>query len=172
MTVMMKCNLKLKVPGAPNFTYGEFVDSYYADRLNINNVPTSEQWANLEKLAIYVLQPIRNKFGRIKITSGFRSEELNTAIGGSPYSNHCKGEAADIIPMEEEITLLDVIAFVHSNLEYREMIYEWGKWIHVAYREDGNTRVLKIKDKTHDYKRVSLDYLFEYDRKLRMREVD
>ena len=42
-----------------------------------------------------ILQPVRDHFGRVKITSGFRSVELCMAIGSSANSQHAKAEAAD-----------------------------------------------------------------------------
>jgi len=42
-----------------------------------------------------ILQPVRDHFGRVKVTSGFRSPELCQAIGSSPNSQHARAEAAD-----------------------------------------------------------------------------
>jgi hypothetical protein len=154
-------NLYNKIPGAPNFRYREFVRSQTATRLGINNVPGDKEWYNLEKLAVRVLQPVRNRFGSIKITSGFRSEELNTAIGGSKYSNHCRGEAADIEPVSGDIKLIEIIKFINDTLEFRTLIAEYFPegWIHVDYREGGNLKRLKLKDKDHNYTEVDIDYL-------------
>lgn len=153
-------DLNSKIPGAPNFRYREFIRSQTASRLDIENIPSAEQWANLERLAVRVLQPVRNRFGAIRITSGYRSEQLNVEIGGSPYSNHCRGEAADFEP-GFSVKLIDVISFIHDNLEFRNLIAEyfpWG-WIHVDYREGSNIKRLKLKDSEHNYKEVSIDYL-------------
>jgi len=154
-------DLRNKIPGAPNFRYGEFEKSDAAIRLDIDNTPDDKQWKNIEKLAVRVLQPIRNRFGSIKITSGFRAPELNIAIGGSRWSNHCRGEAADIEPVSGAVELIDILKFIHDNLEFRTLIAEYfpGGWIHVDYREGGNIKLLKLKDKNHNYEEVTIDYL-------------
>jgi len=154
-------NLNSKILGAPNFTYKEFIKSTTAIRKNIPNIPNEQQWKNIERLAKNILQPIRNEFGRIRITSGFRSIPLCLEIGSSKYSNHARGEAADIEPIMSGISLLDIITFVHDNLEFRTLILEYPPlgWVHVDYREGGNLKRLKLKDGTHDYNDVTLDYL-------------
>ena len=79
-----------------NFTLSEMISSQTATRLGIDNTPNDDQIENLKELCEKVLQPIRDKFGPVRVTSGLRVPELNTAIGGSGSSQHCKGEAADI----------------------------------------------------------------------------
>jgi hypothetical protein len=96
----MKKNVNLydRIPKAYNFRYIEFIRSNTAIRLGINNIPNNDQWENIERLAVNVLQPIRIHFGPIIIRSGYRSPILNKNIGGSSISNHMKGEASDIEP--------------------------------------------------------------------------
>jgi hypothetical protein len=152
-------NLNDKIPGAHNFKYNEFIKSDTATKLDIINLPNDEQWRNIELLAVNVLQPVRNMFGSIKITSGFRSRELNIAVGGNRYSNHCLGEAADIKPVNNNIKLLDIITFIDDKLCYRNMIAEYlleGGWIHVDYRQGANIKMLKVKDYYHNYDIVTV----------------
>lgn len=79
-----------------NFTLAELVHSDTAIGLGLNNTPNAEQVKNLQSLA-NGLQAIRNKVGKaVNISSGFRSELLNVAVGGSRTSSHKKGLAADI----------------------------------------------------------------------------
>jgi hypothetical protein len=144
-----------------NFTYGEFVKSDTALRLGINNTPNQDQWKNIELLVRNILQPVRDRFGPIRITSGYRSVALCIAVGSSSTSNHTRGQAADIEPYDNNIKLIDIITFIDDELEYRELILEFSPdgWCHVAYREGGNNRQLKLKDKNHDYDKIDLDYL-------------
>ena len=59
--------------------------------------PSKEIIDNLTKLCKEVLQPIRDSLELpVRVTSGYRCEKLNKAIGGSSRSQHVKGEAADI----------------------------------------------------------------------------
>jgi len=155
-------NLENKIPNAPNFKYKEFVRSETAIRFSMNNFPTNEEvWRNIERVAVNVLQPIRNKFGMIRITSGYRSPDVNIKIGGSANSNHCRGEAVDIEPLKKGISLLDILEWVYENIDYREMIAEYfpGGWIHIAFREGSNIKKLKLKDNHHHYANVSIDYI-------------
>jgi len=160
-------NLRSKIPGAPNFRYGEFVKSDTAIRRGIPNIPNSREWNSIEKLAVNILQPLRNHMrgaysdGRLRITSGFRSVPLCLTIGSSKNSNHARGQAADIEPVNFNIKLFDIIEWIYLNCQFRELIAEYfpGGWIHVAYRERANTRTLKLKDKNHNYQKVDINYL-------------
>ena len=79
-----------------NFMLREFVNSTTASRKGISNKPTEVHLSNLKILIDNVIQPLRDKIGPIRITSGYRSPALNRAIGGSSRSQHSKGMAADI----------------------------------------------------------------------------
>jgi len=155
---------KQKVLGAPNFRYYEFFKSHTAKRLRINNYTKNPKIIfNIELLATFVLQPIRDHFGPIKVLSGYRCPELNKAIGGSPTSNHILGQAADIEPFDKDISLIDIIEFISRNLQFRNCILEYppGGWIHIDYRENDNLNLIKLKDENHNYEQVTCEYLRE-----------
>jgi len=151
--------LEKSLPGAPSFKYKEFIRSNTATRKGIKNIPGPQEWKNLEALAKNVLQPLRNAIGPLKINSGYRSPELNIAIGGSATSNHCRGEASDIEPAKGQVTLVAVIEWLIDNVEFRTVILEYPPdgWVHVDYRKGGNTKKIKLKDKTHNYSVVTLE---------------
>lgn len=154
-------NLNEKI--TKNFTYGEMIKSSTAKRLGINNIPPNDKiWKNLELLVINCLQPIRDKFGPIKITSGYRSPELCVAIGSSINSNHTRGQAADIEPFYN-VSLIEILNYVYKNINFRELILEYPTdgWLHITYRENGNNKQLKLKDRNHHYARVTIDYINE-----------
>jgi len=155
-------NLNDKIPGAKNFKYKEFVKSVTAVRRGIDNTPTNTHWANIEKVAVNVLQPAREALGRIRITSGYRSKKLNKVIKGSKRSLHCFGCATDLEPLRSSVSLLDLLEWIYNNCEFRELIAEFfdeDGWVHVGYVEGRNKKKLKLKDKNHNYKLVSLDYI-------------
>lgn len=154
-------NLYSKIPNAKNFTYKELIKSDTALRLGIDNIPPTNIWRSIELLAANCLQPIREKFGPIKINSGYRSIPLCLAVGSSIYSNHTRGEAADLEPFYSDIKLIDVLNWIYDNLEFRELIAEYFPmgWIHISFRENGNDKILKLKDKNHNYERVNMDYI-------------
>ena len=88
-----------------NFRLSEFTRSDTAKRLGIVNECSSvEQVLNLAYLCHMVLQPLRDRFGPIRINSGYRCPELNEAVGGAQNSHHMRGEAADIyLPTVERV---------------------------------------------------------------------
>jgi uncharacterized protein YcbK (DUF882 family) len=79
-----------------NFTLHELTKSETALRKGLDNEPGEEELKNLTLLTEKILQPVREHFGPTKVNSGFRHPDVNSAVGGSKTSDHCKGMAADI----------------------------------------------------------------------------
>lgn len=134
-----------------NFTLEELIASDTARARGIINIPTDEQGAELLRLAVTVLQPIRDLLGvPMKITSGFRCKALNYAIGGVEGSQHLAGQAADFVTPDMDINLaFDKIK--ESDIPYDQLIWEWKgwgtQWIHVSCHRAGEAprrQVLKL----------------------------
>lgn len=129
-----------------NLTLAEVMRSETAKRKGISNMPTPEHIENFKLLAERVFQPIREHFGKpIIISSGYRSKELNTAIGGALSSQHCQGEAIDIDMDGTDITNAQVFNYIKDNLEFDQLIWEFGTdtnpdWVHVSYESTGKQR--------------------------------
>jgi len=126
----------------------EVIRSESAKRKGISNMPTEAHIANFKLLAEKIFQPIREHFRcPIHISSGYRSKELNAAIGGSATSQHCSGEAIDI-DMDgtpNGVTNRMVFDYIKDNLEFDQLIYEFGDkenpdWVHVSYESTGKQR--------------------------------
>ena len=151
-------DLNTTIPGAPNFKYKEFVKSDTAIRLGISNTPNKNQWRSVEVLTRNILQPLRDKFGRIRITSGFRSEELNKAINGATPSDHCIGEAADIELINSDTSLVEMATWIDKNLSYKKLVCEYfpNGWIHISYSKGENKKILLAKDYKHNYNRINI----------------
>ena len=138
-----------------NFTFDELIASQTAWDLNINNMPKQAERQNLRILAETVLQPLRNIVGMpIKVTSGYRSEELNSAVGGSPASYHRFGYAADLVGLDG-LTSADIFYTIKHNLPFTELIWEFGttlepSWVHVALDINKIIRQTKRAVKTED----------------------
>lgn len=131
----MSFNLHEKL--SESFTLGEMVRSGTASRRGIRNIPGPNQIAALRLLCINVLQPVRDHYGRpVVVTSGYRSPQLNRAIGGSQSSQHSKGEAADFTV--SGVSNMEVCRYIRDNLSFDQLIYEFGEtgWIHCSYRID------------------------------------
>lgn len=129
-----KCKGSGKVPDrplSPNFMLSEMVNSNTARAKGLSNDPSPEVVANLELLCKEALEPIRTLVGPLKINSGYRSEEVNKAVGGSKGSAHCQGHAADLNPVKcNWKQLMDAV--VESDLELDQIIYE-HTWVHVGH---------------------------------------
>lgn len=134
-----------------NLSLAEVMRSETAKRKGISNMPTPEHIENFKKLAEKVFQPIREHFGiPIHISSGYRSKALNTAVGGSLSSQHCSGEAIDIDMDGTSITNKQVFDYIKDNLEFDQMIWEFGTdknpdWVHVSYESTGKQRKQILK---------------------------
>ena len=116
------------------FDLTELTHSDTAIAKKIDNTPTEEVKKNLENLVKYVLDPLREMYGKpIYVNSGYRSEALNKAVGGSKTSQHVLGMAADIDTRTREGNqeLFDLIA---KNLSFDQLIDEKDySWIHVSF---------------------------------------
>lgn len=107
-------------------------------------MPTPEHLENFKLLAEKVFEPIREHFGvPIHISSGYRSKELNKAIGGSSSSEHCEGRAIDI-DMDGSasgVTNKQIFNFIKENLDFNQLINEFDySWVHVSYNPNGKQR--------------------------------
>lgn len=128
-----------------NFYLDEFTVSQVAVRHGYMNDPNEKQIANLRLLCVNVLQPLREIINvPISINSGFRCFDVNVAVGGKNNSQHLEGKAADfIIPA---LKLIDVLSIVLQNLPFDQLIYEYGRWIHVSWNGEKNrNEVLQSK---------------------------
>lgn len=119
------------------FTIQELTKSATAQRKGIDNSPSFQVRANLTALVEKVLDPLREAYGKpIVVTSGYRCEKLNRAVGGAASSQHVKGQAADIRSVqdtpEENKKLYDLI--VKLGLPFDQLINEYGyDWVHVSF---------------------------------------
>ena len=132
---------------SPHFTVGEFFRSGTAIRLGIDNNPdahpgegisTAEVVENLRALCTEVLEPLRRRVGRVIVTSCYRCQELNKAVGGVWNSQHLKGEAADIfVPDTATAMRYGHILERHSAVQQlllEPMGIQQKRWIHVGYK--------------------------------------
>ncbi len=115
-----------------NFKLEEFSRSQTAEDLNISNTIPEEIIPNIQELVDNVLQPVRDKFGPVIISSGYRCPKLNSVVGGSKTSEHLAGKAADFIVVD---TPLKTVAFwIIDNCEFNQLILEYNKWLHCSYQ--------------------------------------
>lgn len=122
-----------------HFNIYEMCKSETALRRGLDNRPPPFVIENLTLLCINVLEPVRNHFNApVKVTSGYRSPDVNVAVGGSRNSDHTRGMAADIeIP---GLPNYDLALFIAENLQFTQLILEFytpgvpdSGWVHVSY---------------------------------------
>ena len=143
---------------SPHFTLGEMIYSDTASRKGIDNIPSPEIVEKLKRIANEILEPIRKHYNiPFRPNSCYRCIELNTAIGSSNKSQHCKGEAVDIeVP---SISNYDLAKWITENLEHDQIILEnytsgepTSGWVHVSLKpeEEKNRRmVLTYSNRTY-----------------------
>ncbi len=139
---------QIKMKLSKNLSLSECLKSKTATRLGINNEP-HDDWVveNLQAIAENVFQPCRDHFGvPIYVSSGYRSPDLNRAIGGSKRSQHMEGRALDLdCDVYGVITNAELFNYIRENLEFDQMVWEFGDednpdWVHVSYVHGGTNR--------------------------------
>ena len=120
------------------FTIKELCKSSTADKLGIDNSPSKEIEKNLISLIDNCLDIIRESFGEpIKINSGYRCPELNTAVKGSKTSAHMKGFACDLDSKDNKKLWATIIELNKRGIvEFRQLMWEkcndqTPAWIHI-----------------------------------------
>lgn len=122
----------------PHFTLDELTFSEVALRQGIHNEPDSGQVSRLIWLCRDLLEPVRTLLKvPLHINSGFRSIELNSAVGGTHTSAHMSGEAADFVPVGLDLRTAFDILRLQPELPYDQLIIECNAWIHIALAPAG-----------------------------------
>jgi hypothetical protein len=126
-----------------HITFEEATKSNTATRLGIDNNPSPEIIETMKATAENVFEPIRKQCGPIRISSFYRSPELNRAIGGAKISQHCKGEAIDIQGIN--VTNAELFRVACELDQFDQIIWEFGTltepdWVHVSFKKDGNRK--------------------------------
>ena len=126
-----------------NITLLEATKSNTAIRLGIDNTPPPAIVERMIETAEKIFQPLRDALGPIRVSSFYRSPDLNRAIGGSKTSQHCKGEAID---MQGILATNKMLFNSACDLEdYDQIIWEFGTleepdWVHVSYSKTHNRK--------------------------------
>jgi len=122
----------------------EVTYSATAIKHGINNEPNIGQLQVLKEMASKVFEPCRKFVGApLKVTSGFRSKELNKKIGGSLSSDHCISDhATAALDLDCDVyggkTNAELFHYIKEKLNFKQLIWEFGNednpsWVHVSY---------------------------------------
>lgn len=111
----------------------------------IANVAPPDAVLNLRDLCVEHLDKIRERWGPLYVSSGYRCEALNRAIGGSPTSMHRFGCAADLVPLEPGVTIAQIVRWIRdeSGLSFDQVIDEKAAgpgWLHYGVAPPGKKR--------------------------------
>jgi hypothetical protein len=90
-------------------------------------------------------EPLREWYGKpIRINSFYRSQLLNTKVGGSATSQHCKGEAIDISG-GDKVENKKLFDWCKENLDFDQLINEYDfTWVHISYKAKGNRKQILV----------------------------
>ena len=124
-----------------HFTISELLKSDTAIKNKLWNGAPKEAEENLRALVDEVLDPLREAYGRpIRVNSGYRCPKLNNLVGGTPNSQHMRGEAVDIQPVVgNEADLPELARILIENGKFDQLIL-YPTFIHVSYRKLGWNR--------------------------------
>jgi hypothetical protein len=116
---------------------------------HLDNTPGPQQIVKLVRLAQDCLEPIRAYWGRIRVSSGYRSPQVNAFVHGSQGSQHMKAEAADITFMEvfaQDLWKVGKWIATSGKVTFDQLIFEFvsadGRhgWLHISYVTDRKNR--------------------------------
>jgi len=132
-------------------TYQEAVNSQTATRKNIDNIPNVLALINMQLVALRVFDNVREHFNTpIRVSSFFRSTELNKAVGGAKTSQHMKGQAIDM-QGTGKLSNKMIFEYIKENVDFDQLIWEFGDknnpaWVHVSYvsKEKNRKQILYI----------------------------
>lgn len=137
-----------------HFSLSEFTTSTTANNLNIDNTPTRQIIDNITELTNTILEPFRTYINTpIRITSGYRSQQLNKAVKGSTTSAHLTGYAVDIIPINCSMLKFqsELINWLkETDTPFDQVILEKLKpngeatWIHIALKSNAGKQRRQI----------------------------
>jgi hypothetical protein len=165
---------------AQKFTLGDFIHSDEANRRKINNTPGVDEGklgndASAENVldgAVYLfkkcIQPIKEAFPNLAISSGFRCKTLNSIVGGVSKSNHLYGEAADIYDPTGEFSTKEIFEWILMYIpKFYQVIWEFpergfsetksngehrvNSWVHIAYVKDNHKKTISLASERQSF---------------------
>jgi hypothetical protein len=112
-----------------HFTWAELIYSRTARERGISNTPPEETLPLVRDFCRLILEPIRLRFGPTFITSGYRSEILNSLVGGDPGSQHIWTAEHCAVDFQVRATPLQTVfdwLRLESGLPFDVLILERG----------------------------------------------
>jgi zinc D-Ala-D-Ala carboxypeptidase len=140
---------------------------------------------NINNLMNKCVNPIKNRFPDVVLSSVYRNKKLNEFIGGNPESQHLYGYAVDLVSINTFETHEIFNWVIDQGIDFDQMIWEFpekgrgvdGSWIHISYKSNNNLKKTTLSSKSselhekykgtligehqHDIKRAYPEYLIE-----------
>ena len=139
-----------------NFTYfslKELCSSDVATQKKIDNFPSFTIVEHLTELTEKILEPLRIAWGSpIKVTSGYRCDALNRAVGGVSTSAHRLGYAADLQPTNGKIDEFGKFTkdwLLRNRIKFDQLLFETQgktKWVHIGIRSTSGSQRCETKN--------------------------
>jgi hypothetical protein len=168
-TVKIKC-LDLDIPSAakelpaalydknlsPNYRIRDVsIGAFFGQRIretDLVDLSLSDFVCNLQSLCVNILEPLKQKYPKIRVNSAFRG---TASLGGGRISQHQKGEAVDIqIGGLAPSAYVPIANWCIANLPFDQLIFEHGNsiWLHISHKRNGSQRkeLLTMKDGNYE----------------------
>lgn len=128
-----------------HFTLAEMTVSANAARLGLDNNPPPDIIARLKVVAAQ-LERVRELLGGkpIRITSCYRSADVNRAAGGAKASAHLEGWAVDFVCPDFGTPLQVAERLARSAITFDQLIHEHGVWVHISFDPRRRGQLLTI----------------------------
>lgn len=133
---------------SPHFSLAELTLSQTASRMGLDNAPPRAIFDALKDTAAK-MEAIRTLLGvPIVVTSGYRSPQVNRAVGGAHDSAHCKGFAIDFIApaFGTPFQVAKAIKDADPLIEFDQLIYECGQWCHISFDPLNRRQIMTFQD--------------------------
>lgn len=135
------------------FSLKELCSSDVAAQRRIDNFPSFTVVSHLSELTEKILEPLRVAWGSgIRVTSGYRCDALNRAVGGVSTSAHRLGYAADLIPSNGKIDEFGKFVknwLVKNNVKFDQVLFEVSnktRWVHISLRSSTGSQRCETKN--------------------------
>ena len=134
----------MPIPLTAHFDLGEMTVTQQrgTDGRLLANMPDAAELHYLRKLCVEVLEPVRALWGcPVRVTSGFRSYDVEMRVSGKDFGQHRRGQAADVAPAGA----LDIVEAYErvwrSAIPFDQLLLEQkgdARWIHISCAPDGH----------------------------------